>query len=108
MVAHACDPSYTGSINRRLSVQASMGTNARPYAKNNRSKKDGQEWLKPGEHEALSSNPSAAKKRKRNPVTSLQFHSCPPFSSNTVLCPAIILCPFLPVPSQGAAASVVT
>jgi hypothetical protein len=34
MVAHACHLSCTGSINERLLIQASPGTNRRPYLKN--------------------------------------------------------------------------
>jgi hypothetical protein len=30
VVVHACDPSYVGSINRKIEVQASQGINVRP------------------------------------------------------------------------------
>jgi hypothetical protein len=33
VVAHACHPSYTGNINRRITIQASLGINARLYSK---------------------------------------------------------------------------
>jgi hypothetical protein len=33
MVAHACHPSYAGSINRRITVQADLSVNVRPYLK---------------------------------------------------------------------------
>jgi hypothetical protein len=35
LVVHACHPSYTGSTNRRIPVQANWGIKARPYLKNN-------------------------------------------------------------------------
>jgi hypothetical protein len=34
VVAHACYPSYTGSINRKVMVQDSPGKNVRTYLKN--------------------------------------------------------------------------
>jgi hypothetical protein len=39
VLEHACDPSYTESINRRTTVQVSPGKNWRPYQKNNQDKK---------------------------------------------------------------------
>jgi hypothetical protein len=38
MVAHACHPSYVGSINRRITVQANLGINVRPQSKNKKRK----------------------------------------------------------------------
>jgi hypothetical protein len=35
VLAHVCDPSYSGSENRRITVQASLGINMRTYLKNN-------------------------------------------------------------------------
>jgi hypothetical protein len=40
IVVHACHPSYAGSINRRIMVQAGQSIKARPYLKNSKSKKD--------------------------------------------------------------------
>jgi hypothetical protein len=34
VVACACHPSYKGSINRKIVVQAGLGINLRPYLKN--------------------------------------------------------------------------
>jgi hypothetical protein len=39
IVVAACHPSYKGSINISILVQANQGTNSRPYLKNNRSEK---------------------------------------------------------------------
>jgi hypothetical protein len=55
------------SINGRIAVQGGLGINARPYSKNAYSKKGWDmvqevEYLS-GKHEALSSNPDAAKKQ---------------------------------------------
>jgi hypothetical protein len=38
MVAHACHPSYSRSINRSIVDKAGLGINARSYIKNNQSK----------------------------------------------------------------------
>jgi hypothetical protein len=35
VVVWACHPSYLGSINRKISIQAGLGVNARPCPKNN-------------------------------------------------------------------------
>jgi hypothetical protein len=35
MVTHTCHPSYVGSINRRITVQAGMGINVSPILKSN-------------------------------------------------------------------------
>jgi hypothetical protein len=39
MVAHACHPSYLGSKNRRLEIQASLGIKVGSYSNNNNNKK---------------------------------------------------------------------
>jgi hypothetical protein len=54
-----------GSINRRISVQAVLGINARPYSQNNHSKKGVLQVVEslPGKHKTLSSNPSTANTR---------------------------------------------
>jgi hypothetical protein len=43
MVVHACGPSYSGGVTRRIIVQAGPGENAIPYLKN-KTKKTGA-WL---------------------------------------------------------------
>jgi hypothetical protein len=40
MVEYTCHPSHTGCIKRRIVVQIILGTNVRPYLKNNGSKQD--------------------------------------------------------------------
>jgi hypothetical protein len=35
IVVHICHPSYSGSVNRRIAIQANLGIKARPYSKNN-------------------------------------------------------------------------
>jgi hypothetical protein len=35
MVTHACDASYAGSLNQRITVWASLGIKVRPYLKTN-------------------------------------------------------------------------
>jgi hypothetical protein len=40
VVMCACHPSYAGSKNRRITVQACLDMSTRPYLKNNKSKKD--------------------------------------------------------------------
>jgi hypothetical protein len=35
----ACDPSFMGSIDRRITIQVSLGINMKPYFKNNGSTK---------------------------------------------------------------------
>jgi hypothetical protein len=35
VVVHACHPSYVRRIKRRITVEASLGKNMRPYLKNN-------------------------------------------------------------------------
>jgi hypothetical protein len=39
MVVCACLPSYTGSLNRRIKVQASLSIHTRSYLKNNQKQK---------------------------------------------------------------------
>jgi hypothetical protein len=39
VVAHACYPNYTRSINRKIRVQDGSGINKRPYPQNNLSQK---------------------------------------------------------------------
>jgi hypothetical protein len=44
VVAHDCHPSYMGSINRRITVQAGQGISERPYLKNKQNRLVA--WLK--------------------------------------------------------------
>jgi hypothetical protein len=44
-MAHTHHPSYTGSINKRIAIQADRSINARPNLKNNQSKKRLEAWL---------------------------------------------------------------
>jgi hypothetical protein len=68
MIVHACYPSYKGSLRKRITVQADLGINTRPYLKNNKTKRAGGvtqvvEYL-PSKCKVLSSNPSTKKKRQ--------------------------------------------
>jgi hypothetical protein len=68
MIVHACYPSYKGSLRKRITVQADLGINTRPYLKNNKTKRAGGvtqvvEYL-PSKCKVLSSNPSTKKKGK--------------------------------------------
>jgi hypothetical protein len=69
VVAHACHPCYEGSVNRRVTIQAGPGINAKPYFKNNQRKRV-RDMLQGPQHlfsKALSPNPSNSKKKeKRN------------------------------------------
>jgi hypothetical protein len=46
MIAHACNPSYTGAINRRIVVQDSQGKCRSPCLKNKLNQEVLVEWLK--------------------------------------------------------------
>jgi hypothetical protein len=67
-LAQACHPSYTGSLNRRIAVQASPDINVRPFPKKiTKAKRAGGvaqvvECL-PSKFKALSSKPSTEKKK---------------------------------------------
>jgi hypothetical protein len=68
IVAHSCHHRYTGSVNKRITVKASLGINARPYSKIPKAKKVKRmaqivECL-PSHHKALNSNPKVKKKEK--------------------------------------------
>jgi hypothetical protein len=67
-VVHACHPSLLGSINRKITVQASLGINAKPYLKNNQIKKGWEHGLS-GKGSALQvgdlkSKPQCCQKKK--------------------------------------------
>jgi CRISPR/Cas system-associated protein Cas7 (RAMP superfamily) len=69
MVVHTCHLSCTGSINRRIDVQISLGKEVRPCSKNKNKAKRAGGVIKAVEHllskcKALSSNPSTTKKKK--------------------------------------------
>jgi hypothetical protein len=62
---HPCHPSYTRSINRRITVQASPNIIVKPYLKNNQSKQGwGCDSSSSRKCMALNSNPSTTKKLK--------------------------------------------
>jgi hypothetical protein len=70
MVVHAIYPSYAGSINRRITVQARLGKKQDPISKITRAKRVGGvkqavEYL-PRKYENLSSNPSTTKNKQKN------------------------------------------
>jgi hypothetical protein len=64
LVAHTCNPSYSGSRNQEdhHAKPAQANSSAKPYLKKTLHKKGLVEWLKVY---ALSSSPSTAKKKKK-------------------------------------------
>jgi hypothetical protein len=71
-MVHICHPSYTGSVNWRITVQAGLNINRRLYLKNTQSKNG---WghgssgrALHSKHKAPGSNPSTTKTNKRKMV----------------------------------------
>jgi hypothetical protein len=67
LVAHACDPSYSGDRSGGSHFEASPGrwyVSPKYLEKTQHKKTELEEWLLPSKPEAMSSKPSAAKKKE--------------------------------------------